>query len=87
MAGSLRPGEEKNGMDENRLLSVDWKFDPGAEQPCYELQCTDPEYAELHVSLPAESVTERAARAQLIDKAFQKAMDMGLDVSRLRFHV
>ena len=77
-------------MDENRkenLLNVDWKFDETAEHPVYELQCTDPAFPDLHVSVSADEVKERAARAMLIEKAFLKAREMGLDETRLRFHV
>ena len=74
-------------MADSHLLNVDWYFDASAEDPLYELRCTDPDFEELKVSIPASSVTERAARAKLIEAAFQKARDMGLDETRLRFHV
>ena len=74
-------------MGEKKLLNVDWKFDPTAEEPVFELQCSDPEYQELHVSVPASAVKERAARAMLIDLAFKKAHEMCLDETCLRFHV
>lgn len=74
-------------MGEKKLLNVDWKFDPTADEPVFELQCSDPEYQELHVSVPASAVKERAARAMLIDLAFKKAHEMGLDETCLRFHV
>lgn len=88
--GGLQNGAEwKEGqsMDEKRLLNVDWKYDPTAENPMFELQCTDPEYQELHVSVSASEVKERVARAMLIDLAFKKAREMGLDETCLRFHV
>jgi hypothetical protein len=74
-------------MSEKKLLNVNWKFDESAEEPVFELQCTDPDYQELHVSVPASAVKERAARAMLIDLAFKKAREMGLDETCLRFHV
>ena len=74
-------------MSEKKLLNVDWKYDETAENPLFELQCTDPEYSELHVSVSAAEVKERVARAKLIELAFQKAREMGIDETRLRFHV
>ncbi len=74
-------------MRGEKLLPVDWKVEEAEEGSQYVLQCTDPDFPELRVSVPSDSVTERAARALLIERAFQKARDMGIDEARLRFHV
>lgn len=74
-------------MQEKKLLNMNWKYDEKAEDPVFELQCSDPEFPELYVSVPASAVKERAARAMLIDLAFKKAREMGLDETCLRFHV
>ncbi len=74
-------------MEKPKTLSVDWKTEGTDDKLAYVLQCTDPDYQELRVSVPADSVTERAARALLIEKAFEKAREMGVDETRLRFHV
>lgn len=66
---------------------MDWFFDDGAEKPMYELRCTHPDYPQLRVSIASDAVTERAARARLIELAFAKAKELGIDETCLRFHV
>lgn len=76
-------------MADERII-VSWFYDQSdPENPLYCLICEDPDpaLADLRVSIPASQVTERAARAKLIEATFNKAHEMGLDVSRLRFHV
>lgn len=72
------------------LISVCWhenSDDP--ENKLYELipEHETEETEKLHVSVPAADVTERAARAKLIEKMFQLSQEIGIDPSRLRFHV
>lgn len=69
-------------------ISMDWyenREDP--EHVMYELRCPDPAYEKLNVSIPASEVTERVARAKLIEKAFAQAAELGVDETRMRFHV
>lgn len=74
-------------MADDRIV-VSWFYDEtDPEKPLYSLVCRDPAYEQLHVSIAASEVTERAARARLIEAMFGKAHELGLDVSRLRFHV
>ena len=46
----------------------------------------DPKY-ELAVSVSMADEKERSARAKLIEKAFRRARELGIDETRLRFHV
>ena len=55
-------------MEKPKKLSVDWKTEGTDDKLAYVLQCTDPDYQELRVSVPADSVTERAARAPSADE-------------------
>lgn len=74
-------------MADDRII-VSWLFDQtDPENPLYCLVCEDPAYPQLRVTIPSSEVTERAARARLIEAMFNKAHSEGLDVSRLRFHV
>lgn len=74
-------------MDDEKIV-VSWQVDESdAENPLYCLICEHPAFPELRVSIAASEVTERAARAKLIEAMFHKAHEVGLDVSRLRFHV
>lgn len=74
-------------MADTRIV-VSWQVDQtDPDNPLYCLVSEDPAHPELRVSIPASEVTERAARAKLIEAMFNKAHETGLDVSRLRFHV
>ena len=59
------------------------------EHPLYQLESVykDGVYGQLIVNLPVEGNQERSARAKLITAMFDKAESLGIDVSRLRFHV
>lgn len=73
-------------MSDQTLLNMNWFHDQSdPENALYILQC--PEMPDLQVQIAAATVTERAARAKLIEAAFQKARTQGIDTSRLRFHV
>ncbi|MDO4483197.1 MAG: hypothetical protein Q4C54_01825 [Clostridia bacterium] len=47
----------------------------------------DGKFDDLLVRIAAAEVTERVARAKLIEMAFNKAREKGLDTTRLRFRV
>lgn len=74
-------------MSSDRIV-VSWQVDAtDPEKPLYCLVSEHPDYPELRVSILSSEVTERAARAKLIEQMFNKAHSLGLDVTRLRFHV
>lgn len=77
-------------MNDESLLRVEWVYntdDP--EKPLYTLVCRQdtPLAKDLYVEIAADAVTERAARAKLIEMMFNKAREMKIDTSRLRFNV
>ena len=70
------------------IIPMNWnenRDDP--ENGRYELVCPMDEYAELKVSVRMADEKERSARAKLIDMAFKRARELGIDETRLRFHV
>jgi len=76
-------------MADNELIMIRWHVDRTVEPAVYMLICTneDPALKELMVSLPSDQVTERVARARLIEKMFNLAREKGYDCTRLRFQV
>ena len=77
-------------MSDQSLLHVEWFYnDSNPEKPLYSLVCYDdtPLAADLYVEIAADAVTERAARAKLIELMFNKARELKIDTSRLRFKV
>lgn len=74
-------------MADDRIV-VSWQVDEtDPEKPLYCLVSEHPEHPALRVTIPVSEVTERAARARLIEQMFNKAHELGIDVTRLRFHV
>lgn len=76
-------------MSDDSLLFMVWHATTDTDPPMYMLLCEsdDPMRDALRVEIAADQVTERAARAKLIEQAFLKARELHIDTSRLRFHV
>ena len=76
-------------MEEKELIMIRWHVDRTVEPAVYMLICTndDPVLKELTVSVPSDQVTERVARARLIEKMFKLARERGIDGTLLRFQV
>ena len=74
-------------MAEEELIRIQWHVDRSRE-PCeYMLMCQDPSHADLVVSVSSEEMSERVARARLIEKMYQLGKEKGIPPSRLRFKV
>ena len=76
-------------MADDGLIMIRWQTDKTADPVMYRLVCEndDPAYSELTVALSSAEVTERVARARLIGMMFEKARQMKIDGTRLRFQV
>lgn len=76
-------------MAEKELIMIRWHVDRTEEPAKYMLICTneDPALKELMVSVPSDQVTERVARARLIEQMFRLAREKGIDGTLLRFQV
>lgn len=76
-------------MADDGLIMIRWHTDKTVDPMMYRLVCEngDPAYSELTVSLSSAEVTERVARARLIGMMFEKARQMKIDGTRLRFQV
>ena len=66
------------------LISMNWHENRNnPEDEKYELIPEKEEYAKLAVSVSMSEEKERSARAKLIEKAFRKARELGIDETRL----
>lgn len=76
-------------MADEGLIMIRWKTDKTVDPVMFKLVCEndDPAYSELTVSLSSAEVTERVARARLIGMMFEKARQLKIDGTRLRFQV
>lgn len=72
---------------EEELIRIRWKVDRSAEPVRYKLVCEDPEKSGLEVSVSAEEMTERVAKAKLIQQMYELGKQRGIPPSRLRFKI
>jgi len=72
---------------EEKLIRIRWHVDRTRE-PCeYMLICQDPNYPDLQVSISSEEVTERVAKARLMEKMYNLGAEKGIPARRLRFKI
>ncbi len=74
-------------MAEEDLIRIRWHIDR-TKEPCeYTLICLHPDYPDLTVSLSSAEVTERVAKARLMEKMYQLGAEKGIPARRLRFKI
>jgi len=80
--------EQKINPDEEAdLIRIRWHVDRTVDPPLYTLVCLHPDYQDLTVSLSSADVTERVARARLIEMMYNLGAERGIPASRLRFKI
>ena len=58
-------------MGEQEIIRIHWHVDRTKEPAMYMLVCDDPEHADLQVSASSEEMTERVAKAKLMQAMFE----------------
>ena len=72
---------------EEDLIRIQWKVDR-TKEPCeYQLVCLHPDYPELTVGVSSEEMTERVAKARLMERMYQMGREKGIPLRRLRFKI
>ena len=72
---------------EEDLIRIQWKVDR-TKEPCdYQLVCLHPDYPELTVGVSSEEMTERVAKARLMEMMYALGAERGIPGKRLRFKV
>ncbi len=74
-------------MAEENLIHIRWHVDRDREPCVYMLVCDQPEYADLFTEISSEEVTERVAKARLMEKMYQLGAEKGIPAWRLRFKI
>ena len=74
-------------MAEEDLIRIHWHVDRTKEPVEYTLVCDQEEYRDLKVAISSEEVTERVARARLMEKMYQLGAERGIPARRLRFKI
>ena len=74
-------------MDNTELIRIHWHVDRTKEPAVYMLVCDDPAYEDLQVSASSEEMTERVAKAKLMQAMFELGKKKGIPAQRLRFKI
>lgn len=74
-------------MEEEELIRIRWHVDR-TKEPCdYTLICLHPDYPELTVRVSSADMTERVAKARLMEQMYELGAERGISASRLRFKI
>ena len=74
-------------MDNTELIRIRWHIDRSGEIPLYTLVCDDEEHKDLFVSVSSEEMTERVAKAKLMQAMYELGKEKGIAPQRLRFKI
>ena len=73
--------------EEKDLIRIRWHVDRTQEPAVYMLVCLHPDYPDLQVSVSSGDVTERVAKAKLMQEMFELREKLGIEPRRLRFKI
>ena len=74
-------------MEEKDLIRIRWHVDRTVEPAMYMLVCTHPDYRDLQVSLSSAEVSERVAKARLMQEMYELGASRGIPPKYLRFTI
>ena len=73
--------------EEKDLIRIRWHVDRTQEPAMFMLVCQHPDYQDLQVSVSSGEVTERVAKAKLMQEMFELGEKRGIEPRRLRFKI
>ena len=73
--------------EEKDLIRIRWHVDRTQEPAMYMLICLHPDYPDLQVSVSSAEVTERVAKARLMQEMYELGEKKGIEPKRLRFKI
>ncbi len=73
--------------EEKDLIRIRWHIDRTVDPPVYMLICLHPDYQDLQVSVSSDDVTERVAKARLMQEMFELGASRGINPKYLRFKI
>ena len=73
--------------EEKDLIRIRWHVDRTKEPAEYMLICLHPDYPDLQVSISSADVTERVAKAKLMQEMYELGEKQGIEPRRLRFKI
>lgn len=73
--------------EEKDLIRIRWHVDRTQDPAIYMLVCSHPDYPDLQVSVSSSEVSERVAKARLMQEMFELGKEKGIEPRRLRFKI
>ena len=74
-------------MEEGNVIRIRWHIDR-TKDPCdYTLICLNPDYPDLTVRISSSEVTERVAKARLMEEMYRIGAERGIPARKLRFKI
>ena len=74
-------------MAEKELIRIRWHVDRSKDPARYMLICEDPAHQDLQVSVSSAEMTERVAKAKLMQAMFELGKEKGIEPQYLRFKI
>ena len=74
-------------IEEKDLIRIRWHVDRTVDPPLYMLICLHPDYPDLQVSVSSAEVTERVAKARLMQEMYDLGSRKGISSKFLRFKI
>ena len=74
-------------MDNTELIRISWHIDRSSETPVFMLVCDDDEHKDLQVSVSSAEMTERVAKAKLMQAMYELGKEKGIAPQYLRFKI
>jgi len=74
-------------MEEKDLIRIRWHVDTTKEPKEFQLICLHPDYPDLKVSVSSEEMTERVAKAKLMQQMYELGKEKGIQPKFLRFKI
>ena len=74
-------------MEEKDLIRIRWHVDRTQDPAVYALICLHPDYPDLQVSVSSSEMTERVAKAKLMQDMYELGEKKGIPPGRLRFKI
>ncbi len=78
---------EEGFMEEEKKIRIRWHVDRTKDPAVYMLICEDPEHQDLEVSVSSAEMTERVAKAKLMEAMYRLGKERGIPPHRLRFKI
>ena len=73
--------------EEKDLIRIRWHVDRTQDPAVFMLVCVHPDYPDLQVSVSSADVTERVAKAKLMQEMYELGEKKGIEPKRLRFKI